>query len=154
MGLTDRLQSVPTWGWAAGGIFVVLLAFMATRGSGGTRATSPEIPATDVNDILEQLQDALNNLPENPAPAPTTPSTPTPEKKSLWGSDLSKWYQNFDSYSAKRLFDKYKIDYGTTINKTDLRALFRKIGYDYDRYIEPKDLKAIGIVEKSNSQVS
>lgn len=77
MAISDYINRVPTWGWAAGGVILIGLVFLMTKGSGGQSAISPAVPAADVNDILAQLQDAADQLGSNQPPA-KTPTTPVP----------------------------------------------------------------------------
>lgn len=85
MGLQDTISKVPTWGWAAGGVILIGLVFLMTKGSGGQAATSPAVPAADVNDILAQLQNAADLVGSKTPTTPTTPTTPAPGVKTLTG---------------------------------------------------------------------
>lgn len=64
MGIKDTItgltSKVGPWGWAAGGVLLIGLVFLLTKGSGSTSSTA--MPAADINDWLNQLQTAVDSL--------------------------------------------------------------------------------------------
>lgn len=132
MAIIDSLRNIPTWGYAAGGIFVVGLVFLLTRSGGGTAAQSTGMPAADINDILNQLQDAANQLGGSQSGGSTggstggTTTTPPPKPiQTLIGYKATFLHGAAGKtplYDAKGKFITYVSGFTTTV------GLRKKIG--------------------------
>lgn len=74
-GLTSRISP---WGWAAGGVLLIGLVFLLTKGSGSTSTTA--MPAADINDWLNQLQSAADSLVDSTTNPPSESTTNPPSE--------------------------------------------------------------------------